>query len=96
MELEHLSPDILEKMKACSTVGELLALAEEEGFELSLEQLDKISGGSGGLTVENKTCPKCGYKRAHYVIDKESGQGANRCPRCGNGYRSLPIVSREL
>ena len=57
MNIEDLSPEILEKAKACKTPEELAALAREEGVELSDEQLEAISGGSwcGGL-CRNNSC----------------------------------------
>ena len=45
MKLEDLSTDLQEKAKACNSPEELLALAKEEGFELSDEVLESISGG---------------------------------------------------
>ena len=41
-----LSPELREKARACKTPEEMLALAKEEGFELSDEQLQDVSGGS--------------------------------------------------
>lgn len=40
-----ISPEQLEKAKACKTIEELSALAAEEGFGLSDEELDSIAGG---------------------------------------------------
>lgn len=45
MNIEDLSPEVLEKAKACETPEELFALAKEEGIELSEEDLETISGG---------------------------------------------------
>lgn len=39
MKPEGLTPEQIEKAKACKTVEDILALAEEEGYELSDEQL---------------------------------------------------------
>ena len=46
MEFKDLTPEQQEKAKACKTANELIALANEEGVELSNEQLEAISGGS--------------------------------------------------
>ena len=45
MNLEDLSPELKEKALACKTPEELLALAAEEGYELSDEELAAVSGG---------------------------------------------------
>lgn len=48
MELNDLAPELQEKAKACETAEELLALAKEEGVELTDADLDAVSGGSWG------------------------------------------------
>ena len=52
MKLKDLSPELQEKAKACKTVEELKALAQENGFELSDDELEGVSGGQdcGPLT----------------------------------------------
>lgn len=45
MKLDDLSEEQKAKVTACKTADELVALAKEEGLELSDEQLDSISGG---------------------------------------------------
>lgn len=47
MNFEDLSPELREKAKACKSPEEMLALAQEEGYELSDEQLENIAGGWG-------------------------------------------------
>ena len=45
MNIEDLSAELKEKAQACKSPEELLALAKEEGFEISDEALEGISGG---------------------------------------------------
>ena len=46
MNFEDLkNPELQEKLKAASAPEELLALAREEGYELSDSELEEISGG---------------------------------------------------
>ena len=45
MYLEDLSPELQEKARACKTAEDVLALAKREGYELSDEQLEAVSGG---------------------------------------------------
>ena len=52
MDFKNLTPEQLEKAKACTTPEELLALAKEEGYELSEEQLEGIAGGNAWDTIE--------------------------------------------
>ncbi len=46
MRFENLSPELQEKARQCKTPEEILALAEEEGYELSDEEIEGISGGN--------------------------------------------------
>ena len=46
MKHEDLTPDQQEKLRACKTPEELLELAKQEGYALSDEELEGISGGS--------------------------------------------------
>jgi|GEM_PF-6789875 len=45
MSLQHVTPELKAKALACETPEEMLALAREEGYELTDEQLDSIAGG---------------------------------------------------
>ncbi len=45
MNFEDLSPELKSKVEACKTPEEMLALAKKEGYELSDEELQAISGG---------------------------------------------------
>ena len=45
MKVEDLTPEQIEKAKACKSAEELLALAKEEGIELSDKQLEAVNGG---------------------------------------------------
>ena len=53
--LKGLTEEQIAKVKACKNQEELLALAKEEGAELSEEQLQAVSGGACTPT----SCPKC-------------------------------------
>lgn len=48
MKFEDLSPEIKNKAAQCETSEDLINLAQEEGIELSDEQIEAISGGWGG------------------------------------------------
>ena len=47
MNFEDLTPEQKEKARACKTPEEILALAKAEGYELSDEELEGVSGGWG-------------------------------------------------
>lgn len=63
MKLEDLSPELREKAQACTTMEEVLALAQEEGIELSEDDLESVSGGWG-------TCPDNDYCSSYKGGDK--------------------------
>ena len=48
MQLDELSDDLKAKVLACKSPEELLALAQEEGYELSDDELEAVSGGGDG------------------------------------------------
>ncbi|MDO5709609.1 MAG: Nif11 family protein [Coriobacteriales bacterium] len=43
--MDDLTPELKEKALACKTPEDLLALAKEQGYELSDEQLEAVAGG---------------------------------------------------
>ena len=43
--LGQITPEQMEKARACTSVSEITDLAKAEGIELSNEQLDAIAGG---------------------------------------------------
>ena len=56
MDFTDLTEEQKAKVAACKTPEEVLALAREEGVELSDQQLEQVSGGWGSRL----TCPNCG------------------------------------
>jgi len=57
---DALSNDVKAKLRGCETTEEIVALAREEGYELTDEQLESISGGWAGkcddYTCTSDTC----------------------------------------
>ena len=59
MNYEDLTDEQKAKARACETPEDVLRLTQEEGFELSDEQLEGISGG--WCATNMKECPdRCG------------------------------------
>ena len=56
MDFNDLTPEQQDKARACKTPEDVLALAKENGIELSDEQLDDVSGGWNDC--DNYTCNK--------------------------------------
>lgn len=52
MDAKELTPEQKAKFKECETPEEVLSLAQSEGVELTLDQLDSVSGGWGGCTLD--------------------------------------------
>ena len=67
MTYEDLSPELKEKALACKTPEQLLALAKEEGYELSDDELESLSGGAIWQLCEtlehNRNCDN--YSQPH-------------------------------
>jgi len=55
--LKGLTPEQIEKVKACKGQEELLKLAKGEGIELTEEQLQAISGGCGTASEQEDRNP---------------------------------------
>ena len=49
------NPELQEKLKACESAAEIVKLAQEEGVELTDEQLEAVSGGA--CDWEMSKCP---------------------------------------
>lgn len=61
MNTRDLTPDQIERSKACRTTTELVALAKAEGIELIDEQMESISGGwDDGDSSKVDHCANCG------------------------------------
>ena len=45
MNFEELSPELKQKILACKTPEDIIKLANEEGYELSDDELRSVSGG---------------------------------------------------
>ena len=58
MKFEELSSELQEKAKACKTPEDILTLAQEEGYELSDDDLEAIAGGGFWDCDEKATCPR--------------------------------------
>ena len=89
--LNGLTKEQIEKVKACKSHEELLALAKKEGVELTNEQLEVISGG-GACSVASDIgdflnpfdCPECGSNKVKAVKGKGN---LFECQGCGFRWR---------
>ena len=58
--LKGLTEEQIAKVKACKSTEEMLALAKNEGIELTDEQLEAVSGGCTIPEPKPVVCPQCG------------------------------------
>lgn len=56
MEYSEPTDEVKARLKGCETPEELLALAREEGYELSDDELDSVSGDGWGC--DNYSCSR--------------------------------------
>lgn len=83
--LAGLSEEQIAKVKACKNIEEILAVAKEEGIELSDEQLEAVSGGCGTDNSDPITCPKCGSTDVTYY-PMRMRPGKFSCNNCRNVF----------
>ena len=84
--LKGLTEDQIAKIKECKSNEEMLALAKQEGVQLSDEQLEAVSGGcSSTLRSQDVRCPACGSQAVWKVIGSENKTYC-RCNNCGNEW----------
>jgi hypothetical protein len=81
--LKGLSEEQIAKVKACKSQEEMLALARQEGVELTDEQLEAVSGG----TCDNSllVCSQCRYDLITMIergTGKHEGYKLVECQRC--------------
>lgn len=86
--IKKLAPELQEKVRACGSAEDLLALAKEEGIPLSDAALEAIAGGDDP-NLENcvqLTCPKCGS----HDISENILHAAFHCNACGYEWQDTP------
>ena len=84
--LKGLTPEQIEKVKACKNQEELLKIAKEEGIELTDEQLDAVSGGA--CTPSNPKCKQCN-SNANVIYDGQWAGGHHfHCTACDYWWHS--------
>ena len=83
--LKGLSEDQIAKVRACNNTDEILALARQEGLELTSEQLETVNGGACSNTDHCPPCPSCGSTN---VKSKYSGSRVTvfKCKNCGKEF----------
>lgn len=96
----ELDKDLVMKAKACKTTEELSELAEAEGFELTDEMLDAVSGGvTDEVCIELDSCPSYCQIFNYYGRGRDgdalrlhlgkSSQRPGSSPKMHGGHRGL-------
>lgn len=82
--LKGLTEEQIAKVKACKNSQEMLAVAREEGIELTDEQLEAVNGGCGTTTFPF-CCSKCG---SNQLKREPCGEFLEKsrytCSKCGH------------
>lgn len=81
MNLDNITPEQAEKARNLSS-EELAKFVEEEGIELTDEQMDIVSGGGWKKTNTDIQCPAC---KKWISFDSSNGVPP-RCPYCGDDW----------
>lgn len=83
--LKGLTEEQIAKIKNCKSTDDVLALAKQEGIELSDEQLEAVSGGCSTDDSGPITCPKCGSTDVTYY-PMRMRPGKFSCNNCRNVF----------
>ena len=85
--LKGLTDEQIAKVRACNNTDEILALAKQEGLELTSEQLEAVNGGACSNTDNCPPCPSCGSTN---VKSKYSGSKVSvyKCKDCGKEFQT--------
>ncbi len=75
MKFQDLTAEQKEQIAKCTTLEEIMALAQAEGIELEDQELEQIAGGDW----RGHQCPKCGS------YDVEMTTTGPICDKCGYG-----------
>ena len=77
MKFNKLSDEQRSKIADAKGPEEILEMAKEEGYELTQEELEAISGG--GFWIEEYYCPECGSHDVGVFRNSKTGS----CYSCG-------------
>ena len=83
MDPKNLDPALRAKVNACTTPEEVLALAKEEGYTLTDDDLDQISGGFWSEGSDGPICPYCGSGNLTESVDFP----LYKCLDCGQKFQ---------
>ena len=86
--LKGLTEEQIVKVKECKNHEELLALAKQEGIELTDEQLAAVSGGG---CFSSRKCPDCGSHEYEKIVLREGRDASGdraiyKCKKCGRKW----------
>ncbi len=86
MNIEQLTEEQKQKFRSASSTDELFALVQEEGIELSDEQLEQISGGSkwSDGTGSYVYCPFCRHEIS--TTDYVGSSFTVFCDNCNSSF----------
>ena len=89
--LKGLTEEQKNKVRACKSSEEILALAKAEGVSLTDEQLEAVSGGACIECIIK--CPKCGsgnwndeYKEINHIKYRKF-----KCNDCGHKWKEQTL-----
>lgn len=84
--LKGLTEEQIAKVKACKNNEEILAVAKEEGAELTDDQLEAVSGGGCGF-VQPTNCPGC--NSTDFITADINMDGSRVTYFCNNCHRKF-------
>ena len=92
--LKGLTPEQIEKARACHNSKELLEAAKQEGLELTEHQLEAVSGGQCAQDYERSgfPCPVCGGTNTKgtyndFIFNSDGGYKCH-CSDCGANFEA--------
>ena len=85
--LKGLTEEQIAKARTCNNTDEILALAKQEGLELTSEQLEAVNGGACSNTDNCPPCPSCGSTNVK-LRQSSNALKKYKCNDCGKEFQT--------
>ena len=80
--LKGLTEEQIAKVKECKSLEEIVAIAKQEGIQLSDEQLQAVNGGGCNSAEKPTHCPRCNSTNIRMITNLQLSICAHTFYKC--------------